>query len=114
MHSLLSLSDQVLTRIPEVFQLQLPVEVTPLDDLPCAYTREQVPLSPKPYHYNHIKWQVQQLLQTFDLVNINISALGLPLQCFGLRGYEDYLAVTILASQHVERSLFTKRVPQLL
>ena len=57
---------------------------------------------------------MQQLLETFDLVNINISALGLPLQCFGLRGYEDYLAVTIFASHYVERSLFTQHVPQLL
>ena len=56
-----------------------------------------------------MKLQVQQLLQTFDLVNINISALGLPLQCFGMRGYEDYLAVTILASHHVEIAVFTAR-----
>ena len=53
---------------------------------------------------------MQQLLQTFDLVNINISALGLPLQCFGLRGYEDYLAVTILAAHHVETAPATVAV----
>ena len=40
-----------------------------------------------------------------DVVNINISALGLPLQCFGLRGFGDHLTVMILASQHVEKSL---------
>jgi hypothetical protein len=43
--------------------------------------------------------QVQKVLQTFDVVNINISALGLPLQCLGLRGYGDHLTVTILASR---------------
>ena len=42
------LSDQVLTRIPEVFQLQLPVEVSPFDDLPCTHTHEQLPLSQTP------------------------------------------------------------------
>ena len=39
------------------------------------------------------------MLQTFDVVNINISGLGLPLQCLGLRGYGDHLTVTILASR---------------
>ena len=42
------LSDQVMTRIPEVFQLQLPVKVSPSNDLPYAHTREQLHLSQKP------------------------------------------------------------------
>ena len=92
----------MVTRITEVFQLQLPVEVTPLHDSPCGpmvrkYPTEALALTTES--------QVQQLLQMLDVININISALGLPLQCFGLRGFEDHLTVMIIASRHVEKSL---------
>lgn len=38
------------------------------------------------------------MLQTFDVVNINLSSLGLQMQCLGLQGYGDHLTVTIIAS----------------
>ena len=41
--------------------------------------------------------QVKELLQIFDVLNINIAAVGLPLQCLGLESYEYTLAFTITA-----------------
>ena len=87
----------MVTRTTEVFQLQLPVEVQLVPDSPCG----QIPYSKA--RLLPLKLQVQQLLQMLDVVNINISALGLPLQCFGIRGFGDHLKIAILASQHVER-----------
>lgn len=58
--------DQVVTRISEVYDCNMP---------------------PK----------VQRVLEMFDLVNINVAALGLPLQCIGLGGFEEHLAFTMFA-----------------
>ena len=55
-----------MTRISEVYELQLPTEV-------------------------------QQLLEMFDIININVASLGLPLQCIGLGEYEYHLASTMFA-----------------
>ena len=41
--------------------------------------------------------KVQRVLEMFDLVNINVAALGLPLQCIGLGGFEEHLAFTMFA-----------------
>ena len=41
--------------------------------------------------------QVQQLLEFFDFVNINIASFGMPLQCLGLGNFEDHLAFTMFA-----------------
>ena len=41
--------------------------------------------------------QVQQLLEFFDFVNINIASFGVPLQCLGLGNFEDHLAFTMFA-----------------
>ena len=57
---------QVVTRITEVYELQLPAKV-------------------------------RQLLEIFDVLNINLGALGLPLQCLGLGDYEDHLAFTMFS-----------------
>ena len=64
--SLRAPSDQVVTRISEVYDCSMPPEV-------------------------------QRVLETFDLVNINVAALGLPLQCIGLGGFEEHLAFTMFA-----------------
>ena len=40
---------------------------------------------------------VAKLLSTFELFNINIAGLGLPLQCIGLGAFEQQLAFTMLA-----------------
>ena len=61
-----TLSDQVVTRISAVYDLQLPEEV-------------------------------KQLLKVFNVFNVNLAALGLPLQCLGLGNYEDHLAFTMFA-----------------
>jgi len=42
--------------------------------------------------------QVQQLLETLDVFNINVGSLGVPLECIGLGGYEDHLRFTIQVS----------------
>ena len=57
---------QVVTRISEVYEIQLPAEV-------------------------------RQLLDVFGVFNINVAALGLPLQCLGLGNYEDHLAFTMFS-----------------
>ena len=41
--------------------------------------------------------EVQRVLEMLDLVNINVDALGLPLQCIGLGGFEENLAFTMFA-----------------
>ena len=46
---------------------------------------------------------MQSLLQMLDVININVAALGLPLQCFGLKGFGDNLAFTMLAPKHVQK-----------
>ena len=38
-----------------------------------------------------------RLLEAFDILNIKIEALGLPLQCLGLGSYEYRLAFTMFA-----------------
>ena len=38
-----------------------------------------------------------RLLEAFDILNIKIEALGLPLQCLGLGSYEYSLAFTMFA-----------------
>ena len=38
-----------------------------------------------------------RLLESFDIINIRIEALGLPLQCLGLRSYGHSLAFTMFA-----------------
>ena len=43
------------------------------------------------------------MLQMLDVININVAALGLPLQCFGLKGFGDHLAFTMLAPKHVQK-----------
>ena len=40
---------------------------------------------------------VVRLLESFDIININIEALGLPLQCLGLGSYGHSLAFTMFA-----------------
>ena len=40
---------------------------------------------------------VKQLLSVFELFNINIGGIGLPLQCLGLGTYEQQLMTTMLA-----------------
>ena len=40
---------------------------------------------------------VATLLSVFELFNINIGGIGLPLQCLGLGTYEQQLATTMLA-----------------
>ena len=57
---------QVVTRIGEVYEIQLPAKV-------------------------------RQLLDVFGVFNINVAALGLPLQCLGLGNYEDHLAFTVFS-----------------
>ena len=39
---------------------------------------------------------VERLLSVFELLNINIGGIGLPLQCLGLGTYEQQLATTML------------------
>ena len=58
---------QVVSRISEVYEVQLPAKV-------------------------------QQLIAIFDIVNINIDSLGLPLQCLGLGDYEVSSVVSIVWS----------------
>ena len=58
---------QVVSRISEVYEVQLPAKV-------------------------------QQLIAIFDIVNINIDSLGLPLQCLGLGDYEASSVVSIVWS----------------
>ena len=41
---------------------------------------------------------VASLLSVFELFNINIGGIGLPLQCMGLGTYEQQLATTMLAA----------------
>ena len=85
MHS--PLPDQVVTRITEVYELQLPAEVSLYHRL--ALREDPTPLNPTQ--------QVQQLLGMFDIVNVNIAGLGLPLQCLGLGDFEAHLAFTMFA-----------------
>ena len=40
---------------------------------------------------------VVRLLESFDIININIEAMGLPLQCLGLGSYGHSLAFTMFA-----------------
>ena len=39
---------------------------------------------------------VVELLAFFEVLNINIGGIGLPLQCFGLGTYQQQLATTML------------------
>lgn len=40
---------------------------------------------------------VLQLFSIFEVLNINVAGIGLPLQCFGLGTYQQQLATTMLA-----------------
>merc|ERR1740130_443836 len=40
---------------------------------------------------------VLELLSIFEVLNINVAGIGLPLQCFGLGTYQQQLATTMLA-----------------
>eukprot|EP00964_Phaeocystis_antarctica_P130107 scaffold93958_cov57-Phaeocystis_antarctica.AAC.1 len=57
---------QVVTRITQVYDLQLPE-------------------------------RVKSLLEIFDVLNVKVEALGLPLQCLGLGSYEYSLSFTMFA-----------------
>ena len=87
---------QVVTRLAEVHELQLPTQVQ-FDQLTPEANDPVRPL-PKPSPIYYAAPQVQQLLDMLDVFNINVGSLGLPLQCIGLGGYEDHLSFTILAS----------------
>lgn len=89
---------QVVTRLAEVHELQLPTQARAVRP---THTRSKRPcirplLKPSPIYY--AAPQVQQLLDMLDVFNINVGSLGLPLQCIGLGGYEEHLSFTILAS----------------
>ena len=90
---------QVATRITEVYDLELPGAVVrqalPLP-LPLALILAlalALTLAPSP---SPDPDQVR-LLESFDIININIEALGLPLQCLGLGSYGHSLAFTMFA-----------------
>ena len=40
---------------------------------------------------------VVELLSFFEVLNVNIGGVGLPLQCFGLGTYDQQLIITMLA-----------------
>ena len=40
--------------------------------------------------------EVTKLLSIFELLNLNIAGIGVPLQCYGIGTFEQQLAVTML------------------
>jgi len=84
------LSDQVVTRVGEVHELQLPAKVQPMPE-------STGPCSSLTLCGIHIASQVQQLLGMLDFVNIDVASFGMPLQCLGLGDFENHLAFTMFA-----------------
>ena len=50
--------------------------------------------------------EVAQLLSFFEVLNINIEGVGLPLQCLGIGSYEQQLATTMLLPVAIAAVLF--------
>jgi len=97
---------QVVTRLADVHELQLPTQVPFTIPTRLCSLESWEATGPCPNHIQGITVmtyyaapQVQQLLEMLDVFSINVGSLGLPLECLGLGGYEDHLRFTIHASE---------------
>ena len=81
---------QIATRVSDVYETPMP-EVSPRPPQPYGSKPKPNPNPNKPGQ------AVARLLSVFDLLNINVGGVGLPLQCLGIGTYQQQLATTMLA-----------------